>query len=585
LRGLLELLRTVRRHGGPELVRRLLLAGLVATLTDLAGLALLGCATWLIVTAAGQPPLVALGLAIVGVRAFAILKGTGRYAERLAGHDAALRVLARLRTDVFEAMTAEPVLAGADTGDRLARLVSDVDDVQDLLLRCVTPAVVGAVTSALVVLVTLVSLPAAVMPVLLGLVAAGVVLPALAYLTARRAGARLATVRARMLSASLDVTHGAADLLASGGAPAAQADASRWADRVARLEVRTATVASIVTGAGAMLPGLTALGVVLAGTPSVADGSFGGTGLAVLTLLALAQVEAVTPLAAAAIRYAELRGSLGRVLEVLTGPRLPAPALLAAADERVVAPGLVDVALRGVRVRYPNSRLPALDALDLDVPAGRRVAVVGPSGSGKSTLLAVVTGAVRPESGTVTLGGRTPDPETAWRLAGGVLSDAYVFHASIRRNLTLGCAGLSDDELRWALRTAGLPDWADRLADTVGEDGGLISGGERGRLLLARALVLLPPVLLLDEPTEGLDPAAADVVLRAVLAATAGRGVVLVTHRLVGLDAFDEIVVLDDGRVVQRGKHEALRTTQGWYADEYASQVRSTAGYLAVTGG
>jgi len=171
-----ELLRTVRRHGGPELVRGLLLAGLVATFTDLAGLALIGCATWLIVTAAGQPPLVALSVAIVGVRAFAIFKGTGRYAERLTGHDAALRVLARLRADVFEAMAAEPVRTGADAGDRLARLVSDVDDVQDLLLRCVTPAVVGAVTSALVVLVTLVSLPAAVTPVLLGLVIAGAIM-------------------------------------------------------------------------------------------------------------------------------------------------------------------------------------------------------------------------------------------------------------------------------------------------------------------------------------------------------------------------------------------------------------------------
>jgi ATP-binding cassette subfamily C protein CydC len=544
----------------------------------------LGCATWLIVTAAGQPPLVALGLAIVGVRAFAIFKGTGRYAERLAGHDAALRVLARLRADVFEAMAAEPVRTGTDAGDRLARLVSDVDDVQDLLLRCVTPAVVGAVTSALVVLVTLVSLPAAVPPVLLALFVAGVVLPALAYLTARRAGARLATVRARMLTASLDVTHGAADLLASGGAPAAQADAGRWVDRVARLEFRTSTVAGLVTGLGAMLPGLTAVAVVLVSTPYVADGRFGGTGLAVLALLALAQVEAVTPLAGAAIRYAELRGSLGRVLEVLTGPRLPAPALLAAAADRVVAPGLVDVALRGVRVRYPDTRLPALDALDLEVPSGRRVAIVGPSGSGKSTLLSVITGTVRPEAGTVTLGGRTPEPETAWRLAGGVLSDAYVFHASVRRNLTLGCVGLSDDELQWALRTAGLPDWADRLGDTVGEDGGLLSGGERGRLLLARALVLLPPVLLLDEPTEGLDPVAADAVLRSVLAATAGRAVVLVTHRLVGLDAFDEIVVLDDGRVVQRGAHAALVAGPGWYADEHASQLRSTAGYLAITG-
>jgi ATP-binding cassette subfamily C protein CydC len=198
-------------------------------------------------------------------------------------------------------------------------------------------------------------------------------------------------------------------------------------------------------------------------------------------------------------------------------------------------------------------------------------------------VLGVIAGTVRPEAGTVRLGGRPPDPETSWRLTGGVFADAHVFHASIRRNLTLGRPGLSDDELRWALRTAGLGDRVDRLDDSVGEDGALLSGGERGRLLLARALVLLPPVLLLDEPTEGLDPAAADAVLRAVLAATSGRGVVLVTHRLVGLDAFDEILVLDHGRVAQRGAHAVLVAEPGWYADEYASQTRSTAGYLAIT--
>jgi ATP-binding cassette, subfamily C, bacterial CydC len=198
-------------------------------------------------------------------------------------------------------------------------------------------------------------------------------------------------------------------------------------------------------------------------------------------------------------------------------------------------------------VRYNGEGRPAIDNVSLHLPAGSRVAVVGPSGSGKSTLLGVLAGQVSPSAGTVE--GVTP----GWPAVGGVLADAHVFHATVRDNVLLGRAHLTDEDARRALSAAGLAEWTGSLDRIVGEDGAEISGGQRQRLLLARALVELPSVLLLDEPTEGLDPATADAVLDAALSAAGTRTVVVVTHRHAHLTQFDLVVALAEGRRVPIG--------------------------------
>ncbi|GAA1775480.1 thiol reductant ABC exporter subunit CydC [Luedemannella helvata] len=583
------LLREIRRLGGGRRLARLAVAGVVAAGTELTGLALLGCATWLLVTAADQPPISALTVAIVGVRTFAIARGLGRYLDRLVSHDAALRVLADVRTAVFAAMArpAREPDTSPDEGDRLARLVEDVDSVQDVLLRCLLPAGVTVLAGGVTLAVTGAVLPAAVLPLAVGLIVVGVLLPVAAFGAARRAADGLASARAAVVGAAVDVSHGAADLIATGAVAAAVAVAAAEADRVAAVERRAGRVAAAVGGVAAVVPGLTAAGVALVAAPAVAAGETSGAYAAVVILLALGKVEAAGVLPDAATRYAHLRGALDRVLAVLAPPTAaPAvPARATGAPAPAVVAGTpappVDVRLRGVRARYADDRAPALDGIDLDVGPGRRVALVGPSGSGKSTVLAVIAGTVVPEAGSVGVAGAAPDPETAWRQVSGVMADAHVFHASVGENVSLGRPGVDDDAARAALRTAGLPGWADALDRVVGEDGGQLSGGERQRLLLARALAVPPPVLLLDEPTEGLDPAAAAEVLRAVLAAVPRAAVVVAAHQLAVVADADEIVVLDAGRVLERGDHAGLLAQQGWYAREWAAQVASAEGYRA----
>jgi len=260
----------------------------------------------------------------------------------------------------------------------------------------------------------------------------------------------------------------------------------------------------------------------------------------VLALVALAVAEVVVPLAAAAVHHAGLRGAFARLSPLLT-PTVPP---FVPVRPRV---GDLDVSLHGAVVRYRDGSPPALNGVDLSLAAGSRVAVVGPSGSGKSTLLGVLAGQVPLSAGS--LDGVRP----GWPSVGGVLADAHVFHASVRENVLLGREHLDDADAGRALAAAGLAEWTDRLDRIVGEDGAEISGGQRQRLLLARALVEVPPVLLLDEPTEGLDPDTADAVLDAALGAAAASTVVVVTHRHAHLTRFDLVVALDAGRRVPIG--------------------------------
>ncbi|SCG75305.1 ATP-binding cassette, subfamily C, CydC [Micromonospora echinaurantiaca] len=596
--------RTVLRLARPYL-GRLLGAGLLAAVTEFAGLALMATATWLLMSAAGRPPLDRLTVAIVAVRALAVSRGVFRYTERLAGHDAVLRLVTDVRARVFAALAARRA-PEQRTGDALSRLVSDVEAVQDLLLRVLVPASAAALVSVVAVGAAALIDPAAAGALAVGLLVAGVALPALATALTRRAAAEVAPLRGALAADAVDLTHGAADLAAFGATGSALAAAGRRTARLARLERRLAATGFAIDAAGVLVAGLTAAAVVFVALARDVDGVLVG----VLAVGALAAVEVALALVGAARQRTQLSAGLTRVAALLdaaptdTAPVEAEPAGTGVAPARVgagaggeTAPATVsaaaphDVRFTDLTVRYRAGAAPALVGFDLDLPAGRRVAVVGPSGAGKSTIAAVLTGSVRPEAGRVTLDGRDLSAYSERELpraVGGLLAEAYVFHASVRDNLLLGRAGASDDELAAATAAAGLLDWVHEQPDgwdtVVGEEGGQLSGGQRQRLALARALLAAPGVLVLDEPTEGLDPAAADAVLAATLAATPpGHSVLLISHRLSGLAGLDEVVVLDAGRVVQRGRHADLVAAPGWYRDQWRLQEAAERGYFALS--
>ena len=544
------------------------------------GIGLLGTAAWLISRAAQQPPIFMLGVAIVAVRAFGIFRGVFRYLERLLSHDAVLRVLARLRVDVY--LRLEPLVPGglpggvtSRSGDMLNRLLHDVDSVQDLLLRSVVPALTGALVVAGTVVVDAWLLLGAGLVLLACLLVAGVAVP---WVTSR-AGAvavrRVAPARGELTADVVDVVHGCSDLLAYGAAQQRLAHLDRADDELTRLSRSSAVSLGLGSGLTTLATGLAVLGSLLVGVPAVRSGRLGEVVLAVVALLPLAAFEAVAPLPGAVQQWGLARAAAGRVFAVLDAPQPvhepPRPA--------AVPPPPAVLAVEGLRVHYPGRDEPALDGVDLLVRPGARVAVVGPSGSGKTTLLLSLLRFVEPTAGRITYGGQDLAHcagDDVRRLVGMCSQDSYLFDTTIRDNLRLARPDATDGDLRDVLARARLDHWLDGLTDgleaRVGSLGAAVSGGERQRLSLARALLADPPILLLDEPTEGLDPEAEAALSADLLAATQGRTTLVVTHRLDGLGDLDEVIVLVRGIVAQRGTHAELAARDGWYRQAWRQQ-------------
>uniref|UniRef100_UPI003BA3BAAD thiol reductant ABC exporter subunit CydC n=1 Tax=Streptomyces sp. NEAU-S77 TaxID=3411033 RepID=UPI003BA3BAAD len=543
------------------------LALLLGSLALISAVGLMAVSGWLISRASQQPPVLYLMVAVTATRAFGIGRAVFRYAERLVSHDAVLRVLAELRVAVYRRLErlAPAGLKETRRGDLLSRLVADVDAVQDYFLRWLLPVGAALVVSAASVGFTAWVLPEAGAVLAVGLLVAGAGVPAVSGAFARRAERRLSPARGALSAQVVDLLAGTAELTVAGALPR-RLDAVRRADGVlTRIARRGAAATGAGAGLSALVCGLTVAVAAWAGVGAVADGRIHGVWLAAVVLTPLAAFEAVAGLPLAVQHRQRVRRAAERVYEVIDAP-LPVRDGGAEEPPRSAFPLVV----RGLSARHAGQRTRALDGFDLELHPGRRVAVVGPSGSGKTTLAQVLLRFLDAEDGTYTLAGRDAtavDGDAVRRLVGLCAQDAHIFDSSLRENLRLARPGASDDELRTALAAARLLEWVDGLPDGldthVGELGARLSGGQRQRLALARALLADFPVLVLDEPAEHLDLPTADALTADLLTATRGRTTVLITHRLAGLEAVDEVIVLDGGRAVQRGTYGELAAVDG----------------------
>lgn len=518
--------------------RRGMLAALaLGVLAAGSAVALLATSSWLIARAAEQPPILFLGFAIVGVRAFALGRAVFRYLERMVSHDAAFRSLATLRVSIFRRLLplAPDGVRGVRRGELLTTLVRDVDTLQDLPLRVVQPLVSGGIVAGLAVVGVAWLSPPAALALAGGLVVTIALALALLIALGRAAESRIAPLRGRLSDAVLEyVTRW--EVLRAYGADAERRERILALDTdLRRAQSRQSAAAGSVAALFTLGAGVTALGALFATAPDLAAGALTGPQFALLVLVPLAVLEVAAALPLAMSAWWRVRASADRIATAVPADIPPEIPQRPASPDPAPA-SVTGVRLRGVTARWPGQSGNAMGPLDLDVALGDRVLIEGPSGAGKSTLAHVLVRFLDHE-GEYQLGGvdvRTLDPDEVRARVVLCEQSPHLFDTSIRQNLLFAHDSATDDELLAVLERVGLADWCrDRggLDASVGERGRLVSGGEAQRIALARALLSSAPVLVVDEPTANVDPDRAESLLEQILGAVGDeRAVIVISH-------------------------------------------------------
>ena len=591
------------------------LAALLGTATVGSGIGLMATSAWIIASAALRPSIADLQVAIVGVRFFGIARGVFRYLERYVSHQVTFRLLARLRVWFYEAIVplAPARLMRRRSGDLLTRIVADIETLEHFYVRVIAPPVVAVLIGVLMwVFMRGFDLSLAV-ALLVAFMISGVGVPLLTRRLSRTAGRRLVTARAELNAALVDGIQGVADLVAFG-------QESRQLERVRSLshelvgtQARMSWVGGLHGALGSLLTSLAAIVALVIAIPLVNVGQIAGVYLPVLVLAAMASFEAVLPLPLAAQVLESTLEAARRLFDIVREPtggcaaheetrgidRSPFGHSEARRAEESIScetetlrsaqgdkgamcdlqPASCHLHSENLRFRYAPDEPCVLEGISFDLPKGGCLAIVGPSGAGKSTLVNLLLRFWVDEQGAITLGGhdlREYAADDVRRMMGVVSQSTYLFNATIRDNLLIAKPDATRAELDRAMKQAQLEAFIRSLPqgdDTwIGEQGLRLSGGERQRLAIARALLKDAPILILDEPTANLDPLTEHEVMQSIHALMQGRTTLIITHRLVGLDAADEILVLRAGRVVERGRHHELLEANGVYRRMWNAQ-------------
>ena len=530
---------------------------------------LLSVAAYLVAASALQYGLSQLTLSMFLVQIFGISRAVSRYLERLVSHNVTFELLADLRTWLYGRL--KPLsparLLEYRSGDLLTRIVKDVEELENIYLRAFSPVIVAVAISALT-FVALYVFDRGVAFVALGFLAlAGVGVPLLVGALARRLGRRELELRAELNTQIVDGLGGVQDLLALGQTSEQQRKISDLSLMLGRVQKKMASITGLQNTLNDLTMNLAMWTVLILAIPLVNEGGIPAVYLAFLALAILASFEAVQPLGTAFQFLGRSLGAGERLFEIADAePKILDPA------EPLPPPTDHTLEFDRVGFRYREDGPLVLDEISFRLEPGSRVAVVGPSGSGKSTLVSLVLRFWDPTAGEVRVGGhdlRGYTQEDLRNAVGVVAQDTHLFNETLRDNLLLARPDATDLEIEFALERAQLAEFVGQLPqglDTpLGEQALRLSGGERQRLAIARALLKDAPVLILDEPTANLDPSTEHQLLAEIYELIPDRTTLVITHRLVHMERMDEILVLEGGRIVERGTHRQLLENNSLY--------------------
>jgi ATP-binding cassette subfamily C protein CydC len=552
----------LNRHKGLTL-----LALFASVCTLLAGIGLMSSSGYLISRAAERPPILDLMLIIVAVRFFALSRAAFRYLERLVSHDLTFRWLMDVRVRLYRALAPRipTLLLRNPSGDLLTRLGQDVDTLQNLYLRVWAPVIAASMVVSLTVLgLALFSSWLAVVA-LVFLMLNAILLPTIAVRQSRGIGSQQVLARSALSADIVETLQGLGDLLMLNQDSAAKAKIDRRDRQLADAQRRQARVTSLQDAATLLCAHIGMTAVLIVAIPLVGSGQIAGIFLALLTLGVLTSFEAVQSLGVAFQFHEQTKAATRRIAEIEKTP------LLVADTETIQPPASVDIRVNDLHFAYEDR--PTLAGISMTLPQGKRLGLIGPSGTGKSTLAALLLRFLDPDAGHIKIGGidlRQLDAADVRRLFAVVPQQVYLFNQSLRDNLLLARPDADEESIWQALEQAQLAAWVRSLPnglDTwLAEHGVNVSGGERQRLAIARALLKQAPIWILDEPTAHLDNHTEQEVVQTLLTVSAGKSVLWITHRLTGLDQLDELYVMTDGQIREQGTHEELIAHNDYYA-------------------
>jgi thiol reductant ABC exporter CydC subunit len=561
--------------------KRMGLAILLGFGTIASSIGLLATSAYIIAFAALQPSIAELQIAIVGVRFFGISRGVLRYLERLVSHNAAFRLLARLRVWFYQKL--EPLaparLIHYRSGDLLSRIVADVETLEQFFVRVLAPPMVAVCIAVLMWFLMGTFDPRLAVTLIAFLALAGVLTPVLVRRLGYGTGRQMVGLRAALNSALVDGVQGCADLLAFTRTKSHRAHIRSLSKQYVQLQERMSRVGGLSSALTGLLMNFSTITLLIVAIPLINTGRIDGVYLALLILAAIASFEAVIPLPSTFQHLENQLAAAQRLYEIVdTHPSVMDP------GETSPEPSDFSLTVRDLRFRYEMDEGPALDGIDFQLDQGSQLAVVGPSGAGKSTLINLLLRFWDYDSGHISLGGhelKTYRGEDLRQMISVVSQHTHLFNDTIRGNLLLANPDVNERDLFHAASQAQIHEFIQSLPhgyDTwIGEAGVRLSGGERQRIAIARALLKNTPILILDEPTANLDSLTEREVVKSLYGLMEGRTTLIITHRLVGLEMVNQILVMQEGRIIERGSHDDLIQTGGFYHRMWMLQTQSDA--------
>ncbi len=549
---------------------------LMGVATIAAGIGLLGTSAYLIASAALHPSIAELQVAIVGVRFFGISRAAFRYGERLVSHSVNLHIISSLRVWFYQKLS----LVKQDdrsiyrSGDLLDRILRDLETLENFYVRVLAPFIVFLVVT------TGVSLFAGKFDAQLGWILAGgllitgLVLPLVSVVLTRRAAQNTARYNADLSATLVETLAGLEELQAFGTSHTQMGKAIAVNKQANAAQLQTSMLGGINNALVLTVMNLTVLALVWFSVPLIQDEFITGISLAVIVLVTMASFEAAQVLPAAAQRLTECVSSAARLFQIADQSTAENVELLRLIDGEVTDLRLEDVTfLRGEDSEF------SLEHISFDLIKGRKIAIVGPSGGGKSSLVELILKFNVPDRGGIFVNGvdiQTLENESVRSQFGVLPQDAYLFNCSLRQNLLFARTDTSEDEIRRVLRRVGLETWVTTLPqglDTwLGERGTMVSGGELQRILIARLILQDRPFLILDEPMVNLDAFIRRSLIKMILTEIPQAGLLWISHTYLSMELMDEILYLEDGKVLERGDHASLLATNGKYAAVYRLQ-------------